>query len=337
MSILSLDQLLSEVSSDNVCGTSPTENNEVQFLKVLVEDADPDWAKIKREALVLLKEHKDLQIAFYLTLALTKRDGILGFAEGIGLCQSFLEKWWDELYPELDEDDGDPYERVGILTNFGARFATNGDPYRVIEKLREAPLAISSEMRKEVSYREILLSRGELSVSDDQETVPTSALIDAIFGSSDQTKMLEISEALSSSLENLEKINEIVESKADESIPFGPLTTELTNMQNIIASYGTSQSGDVVEDVSVTTEVTMSTAAPQQKGISGKISSTDDVSKMLEMIIKYYEENEPSSPVPLMLLRTKTMIGKNFRELVTNISYSAKSQLDELFGEEPPA
>ena len=335
MSVINLEELLTAVSDDSPCGEDPTGNNEVQHLKILVGDADPDWAKIKREALNLLKEFKDLEIAFFLTLGLLKRDGIPGFAEGLSLCASLLEKWWEELYPLCDEDDGDPYERVGLLNNLGARFATNGDPYRVIEKLREAPLVVSTEMRKEITYRSILLSKGELSIADD-ETAPTEALIEAVFANSDAQKMAEISEASSLALESLEKINSVLSDKADESASFDPLIAEINSMKAIIDAH---QSGAPVavssEESAPAADAAVAAApVPVQKGVSGEVCSREDAAKALDLVIRYFDENEPSSPVPLMLERAKKMIGKNFRELVMDISYSAKQNLDDLFGEE---
>jgi type VI secretion system protein ImpA len=55
----------------------------------------------------LLKHRsKDLQIAAWLTEALLRKDGFAGLAAGLRLLHELLERFWDTLYPEID-DDGD--------------------------------------------------------------------------------------------------------------------------------------------------------------------------------------------------------------------------------------
>ena len=70
------------------------------------------------------------------------------------------------------------------------------------------------------------------------------------------------------------------------------------------------------------------------KSISGEINNQQDVIKCMNKIIRYYVRNEPSSPVPLMMHRAKKLVGKDFREIIREVAYSATSQIDELFGTE---
>ena len=53
----------------------------------------------------LKKRTKDLQIAAWLTDALLRREGFSGFAMGLKLCHGLLDKFWDTLYPPIEDDD----------------------------------------------------------------------------------------------------------------------------------------------------------------------------------------------------------------------------------------
>ena len=77
-----------------------------------------------------------------------------------------------------------------------------------------------------------------------------------------------------------------------------------------------------------------SAAEPLNQELSGQISSNQDIHKALDMIIVYYEQNEPSSPVPLLLKRAKRLVGRTFVDIIRNISPDALPQVQMVSGEE---
>lgn len=60
-------------------------------------------AKVATDALAT--KSKDLMIAAWLTEALTRREGFAGLAYGVDLVRGMIEKFWDGLFPEIDEGD----------------------------------------------------------------------------------------------------------------------------------------------------------------------------------------------------------------------------------------
>src|SRR6266566_2949990 len=83
------------------------------------EDVDQaDWPLvIKLSGEALATKSKDLQIAAWLTEALLKQESLGGLRAGLGLLRGMLEKFWDQLYPELE--GGDAELRAGPLTWVG--------------------------------------------------------------------------------------------------------------------------------------------------------------------------------------------------------------------------
>jgi type VI secretion system protein ImpA len=63
-------------------------------------------------------QSKDLQLAAWLTEALLKRDGYGGLVEGLDCCRELIARFWEHLYPEID--DGDLEFRAGPLNWIGS-------------------------------------------------------------------------------------------------------------------------------------------------------------------------------------------------------------------------
>ncbi len=65
-----------------------------------------DWPLvIKLCSDALTNKSKDIQLAAWLTEALLRREGFGGLRQGLELCRGLLEQFWDNLYPEAEEDD----------------------------------------------------------------------------------------------------------------------------------------------------------------------------------------------------------------------------------------
>jgi type VI secretion system protein ImpA len=73
-----------------------------------------DWDKVIALSMEALTEKtKDLQIAAWLTEALTITEGFEGLVTGLRILTGFLNNFWEHVYPEIDEKDLD--YRVGPL------------------------------------------------------------------------------------------------------------------------------------------------------------------------------------------------------------------------------
>lgn len=73
-----------------------------------------DWETvINLCADALVNRSKDLQIAAWLTEALTVKEGFKGLLSGLKVIHGFLENFWENVYPEIEE--GDLEFRVGRL------------------------------------------------------------------------------------------------------------------------------------------------------------------------------------------------------------------------------
>ena len=64
-----------------------------------------DWPKVVALASTALATRtKDLQIAAWLTEALVKLHGLPGLRDGLEVSRELLERYWDTLYPEIEDE-----------------------------------------------------------------------------------------------------------------------------------------------------------------------------------------------------------------------------------------
>src|SRR5215471_13765922 len=100
-----------------------------------------DYVKvIKLAGEALATRGKDLQVAVWLVDAHVRREGFAALAPGFQLLHDLLDKFWDTIYPEID--DGDAEVRAAPLEWLGSRL---GEPVRL--------LAITSNKLSWISYK----------------------------------------------------------------------------------------------------------------------------------------------------------------------------------------
>jgi len=87
---------------------------------------------IKLTTEVLTKKTKDLWLAAWLTEAWLKQSGFGAFKEGLALCHGLVEKFWDTVYPAIE--DGDAEMRAAPLEFLGTRLEIPLKSVRLVAK-----------------------------------------------------------------------------------------------------------------------------------------------------------------------------------------------------------
>ena len=145
--VLNPEDLLDPIPGDNPCGESLRWDpvyDEIRASRrqddrdALVENfaGGADWPRvIELASEALNRRSKDLQLAAWLTEALTYQNGFAGFRDGLSLINGLLERFWENLHPEIEEEDLEP--RVAPLL-----WLTDADRgARLPNTLREIALA----------------------------------------------------------------------------------------------------------------------------------------------------------------------------------------------------
>ena len=120
--ILDFEALLTAIAGDNAAGKDVRYDGTHDAIKEARRADDPlaqgEWVReiktsnwsavIEIATKTLATNSKDLQVASWLTEALVVRYGFPGLRDGLRLLRELQERFWDGLYPEVEEGDMEP-------------------------------------------------------------------------------------------------------------------------------------------------------------------------------------------------------------------------------------
>ncbi len=118
---IDLDTLLAPIEGENPCGENLRYEPIYDEIKEARREDDQldqgewqtsvkvaDWPLVIQLCTeVLTDKSKDLQIAIWLLEGLIVREGLEGLITGLQVINGLLENFWDNVYPEIEEDDLD--------------------------------------------------------------------------------------------------------------------------------------------------------------------------------------------------------------------------------------
>jgi type VI secretion system protein ImpA len=290
-----------------------------------IEATDPDYNTVEEHALEILDRSHDLRAAVFLTDAVLQREGLAGFAEVTSFIRGCLEQFWESCHPELDEDDGDPTMRINAVQDLCGQPDGMGGPSPVYRSLMRSPLSDSRGFGR-FSLRDIDIAEGLMAAPESMDTVPDSATIGAAFQDSDSDGVAARLAAAELATENVRAISAVFDAQTPGQGPeLDPLIKLLRQMSKRLRDYGNlgEASGETVEDPVAEMEGEAESAAPagaRRAAVPGAINSLADVTNTLDRIIAYYQREEPSSPLPLLLERAKRLVGADFLTIVNDMA-----------------
>lgn len=311
---------------------------EQQFGSTVIPAEEPDWRNVQTLALGLLARTKDIRVVAHLARAMLHQSGLVGFGEGLGLLRRLLETQWATVHPQLDpEDDDDPTMRINALVAIQ-------DSATVLRPLRETPLARAPGIGG-VSLRDILIARGEMPAPADVEPMP-QATIEAVFGGADADTLQTAAEAAREAAADLTGIEQFLgEQVGTHQAPdLSPLGRTLRDIDRTLAeqlrrrglSDGAGEQPLPAVDAADGMEQGAAPVRPAgAQGFTGEIRNRADVLRALDQIVRYYEAQEPSSPVPLLLQRARKLVPMSFLEALTDLAPDGLPQIQVIGGIKP--
>jgi type VI secretion system protein ImpA len=344
VNVFDADAILTELSVDAPCGSDleydaafleleelAKGKEEAQFGATVIAGEPPDWKAIRKACLALFTRTRDLRIAIHLTRALLETEGVAGFTQGLVVLDRLLDANWDHVHPQLDpDDDNDPTMRVNAL-------AALIEPTTVLRTLKAAPL-IDAGVAGRVSLRDIEIANGEMPAPAGEEA-PTMTLIEGIFLNVDLGVLQQSAAVLEEACVRIEHIESQLTERvgAARAIDLTELTRLLKRARDFTAQRA--QRRAPVEAAEVGNEAGASHAdgdaaqsganAPARKD---EITGRDDVTRLLDKLCAYYERHEPSSPVPLMLLRARRLVTMSFLEIVADLAPESMASVRQVGG-----
>lgn len=338
MTQIDVGRLLDPISSDAPCGENleydpafgelerAAQGKPERVMGDEIKPAEePDWNDVLERSVALFGQTKDLRVAVHLTHAGLRCGGLPEFAAGIALIRKLLEDCWDSVHPQLDkDDDDDPTLRVNSLTALNDRAG-------LVSSLSRCPL-IQSRTIGRVSLRDIRVAAGDLAPAEEEATFD-AALIDAAFLDGDADELQANADAVQSALDDLKALNEHLSEQVGASYTpdLGALTAELNEMRKVLSEQlGRRGLGDGAAAEADTGDAAQPAAA--QAVAVGEIRSREDVIRVLDRVCDYFNKNEPSSPVPLLIKRAQRLVSKDFMEILRDLTPDGVSQAELIGG-----
>jgi type VI secretion system protein ImpA len=270
---------------------------------------------IKLAGEALATKSKDLQVAAWLTEAILRKEGFQGLKAGLELIKGLIENFWDTLYPELD--DGDAEMRAAPLEWLGTRMepalrsvplTSKGANWFQFKESRVVGYEAAADTDAKVEARNAAIAEGKMSGEEWDGAV--AATPKAFYAGMEET--------LDGILEITESLGAIGEEKFGDVAPsFGPMRTTVEEIRHTV--HGLLQKkrevepDEGVEAASVEEEAQaagrpLGPAPPgKQKPRGGPIAAEpadqDDAFQRVTAVAAYLRRNDPSSPLPYLLLR----------------------------------
>jgi type VI secretion system protein ImpA len=372
---INIGKLLAATSADSPCGEDlefdpafleleriAQGTPEQQVGDTIVEAVEPDWREVRNQAAELMERTKDLRVIVHFIHALIASDGIPGLRDGMAVLAGVLEKYWAEVYPRLDPDDNnDPMMRMNILRAFAPPGQWQGTP-TAFRLLLAAPLVVSPVFHRAYALRDIRIAKGEMeapppkpdaSGNTPPAVVPddgalTAALTGDKLPQAQAAEVVEGSKAVAAAAAEAADLVSKIDSMLDGYVgagnavdfsTFGEMVKSIqTRINEYLAAGGVAGIAPAAAEAGAATGGAPAAggAGGQGPAISGSIQSPDDVIRTLDKICDYYEQYEPSSPVPLLLIRARKLVRKSFMEIIQDLSPEAVHQIEVISGPAKP-
>ncbi len=312
-----LDSLEKPITAEQPCGASWEDSPELAafnayrlFGQGSPWEQMPDWRAIRTRSLEALGQTKDLRLLAHLCAAVIRTDGLASLCQVLKLAPDWLDGFWQQVHPGLDEDG---IFRRNALSCLADRIA-------IIDPLRRAALVDHRQLGT-FSLRDFELAQGTLQPTEADSVVPQGPQIAAAFAATPLAELTTLDAAVTAALEAVKRIEtRMREAAGTEATPdLQALTTQLQRIDKVLR-----------EHLAVHPEVAAAAAAAAEAGegaapgaTSGPIRSRQDAVRALDAVAQFFRQNEPSSPVPLFVERAKRLIAKDFLEVLEDIAPDA--------------
>jgi len=296
---------------------------EQQFGETVIAAVEPKWSDVAEQAQSLLQRTKDLRPAVLLARAATREQGLEGLLLGLQLLTGLLDRYWEQLHPHLDTDDGnDPTMRMNALVPLN-------DEKMLVRDLYDAQVGVSRGTGP-VRVREIAASHGALAA--DAGTPSQAQVLDAL--TEIQARQPTLAQALTGLTPALVALRRVVgeHSGQDDLLDLSRLLPIGKLLAQIGSSLGNNESPDEAAADTEGDAFDEGAARPVSAPHGNTIRNRQEALLMLDRVIAYFEKTEPGNPAPLLLERAKQLIGVGFLDIMANLAPNALDTIEMVTG-----
>jgi type VI secretion system protein ImpA len=320
------DGLLNPIPGDNPSGKTLRYDPVYDKIREARREEDVlpqgDWSRevkkadfpvvIKLAGEALATKSKDLQLAAWLTEAITFRDHIAGLREGLDFLRGLMETFWDTLYPEIDEGDlefrAGPLGWVGSKLDGGIRrlpLTKSKFDYFKYQESRRVGYEADAVSEEKAAARAAAIAEKKCTAEEFDEAVKITG--DAYYE--------KLGANLTAALESLQLLETLSDEKFGREAPsFANLRTALDELQDFVNQYhqpaselteesaeAPAEQGEAAEESAAAT--TSGAPAAKKKSVTAEPADREDAIQRLAIVAHFLRHESAVNPVPYLLLR----------------------------------
>lgn len=314
--------LVEAISSESPCGEDLEDTQLLAsfdayrlFGQAAPLSPETDWREIRDQSLEALGKSKDFRLLAHYGCAVLRTDGLAEFATVLEAMAKWLQEWWAQAYPRVDED---AILRRNALNGFADRMA-------VVDGLRRATLLQHPQLGS-LSIRDIEIATGTLTPAEGESPTVDQGQLSALITATSTEDLAARHAQLESLIQSLKSVDRMMRDQggSDAAPDFDPLLGPVARTAKLFAEQlatrapvGAAVAGDAGGN---------GAAAQGAARAVGDIRSRDDALRTLDAVAAYFRANEPSSPVPLFVERAKRLVSKDFLAVLEDIVPDALAQ-----------
>jgi len=294
----------------------------------VIPAASPDWVAVLKTGCSLLKQSRDLRILAKVCRAAVYQYGLTGLDQTLALMACWMENQWDDLHPRMTIDgEFDPLLRSNAIADIA-------DLTGVVRFLRQAvfielpigtvPVSAADQLLSGAPGQEIVSSLEQLAqmIAEEEkrnrDRFAALASIQASLGRIVSTFRSRLDSEYWPNIDSLigivSRLHHFVTATLSDAAPEPP--------QQLAA-------GETPED----SAASQTLAAPGPGSFPAKLQTRAEAFKALSLARKYFENNEPSHPAPLLIRRIERLASMDFSQIIRELTPEGMKQLQQLAGE----
>ncbi|MGL6113136.1 MAG: type VI secretion system protein TssA [Rubrivivax sp.] len=284
----------------------------------------PQWPLVRELAEGLLTQSRDLRVALIWGRAVISLEGLAALPAALQLLIGLLDRFWDEVHPRNDPDDGDAFARISVLGSLDKLDGMLGD-------VRQA-LVLNDRRLGGLRLREIEIALDRLAPRAD-ESARTPGQIQGLLG-----EFAELGDQLrachAQSMEAIKQLQRLMNDRfgMDSAVDLKAMRGMLDAVAAVLPQV---EATEVAADGSDTAPGAGEGNAQRSGSGSHGINSRQDAIKAINLICAYLERSEPTNPAQLLLRRAERLIEKNFLQLVRDLAPEAVAEVARIMGVDP--
>lgn len=297
---------------------------EQQFGQTIIPAQVPDWTRIVRLVQDLLDRSADIRLLVVLAQARLQTGGLPALVEVCEWLLSALQQGWEQVHPRLHEDgELDPLPRVNALAGLSAIDGLG-------RLMRAAPVV--SLAHRQLNLREV----GYVLDSSQKDTgLPgrdrlVEELRRAFAAGQNQTVALNRLRQFRQELEALAHRHLDVEWSVRLDGAWDAVEAACAVLDESTSLSAPSLSEPVQESSASAEPLAVHKPSPTmdlQSWQNLHVSSREEVVLLLDKLVAYFEQHEPSHPAPLLLRRAQQLVPMGFHELIRDLAPGAWDQI----------